>query len=570
MLSQLSPKIKRTFNKSTNYFKSSIDDNMKQLQETSKLAKILDYKTIPLLLTYIKTFIKKDKNERKIEKLKEFAKELNESFYNFIEISDYIDEYDKFIDLSKIQLSYLTYEQYITDKDKNNQDFVLYKCVENKNEIILNINKRTDNINYKYYVLSTPDTREDVNKTINFNDRNKLNYKDLIIKIKIIINKSSEYFIYLDIYELINKILDKKVRLYNSVKQHNYITNYLLQDKNDLNSLKKIINSILLSKLILDMKNYINDSINIEQPEPPESQSQPPPEQQGISRITNIINKINYLRTNKLEPIKDISIEDIHQNDYTEIKISEITYTTDDKKIFNHTYTNIEYEDSNDSYSEISRYKNPEMVNIEYTYDYDFNDSNNIIITYTRKKTDTKIILTQTIINIKINKISSDDDILTKSLIIYFNGNKKIKINNFLKFINYLLVNKKINIDLADKCILWYIKYVYEIYENSNIDLNFQLDFIYEDTEDYLKHYFKKSLTELLFNYLKLDKRGFGIKLGGGKNKKIKSYQLYVIDNNYYINYNRKRLYLTKRNTYKKDNSLYLKLNRNQEIKIKI
>lgn len=59
MLSQLSPKIKRTFNKSTNYFKSSIDDNMKQLQETSKLAKILDYKTIPLLLTYIKTFIKK-------------------------------------------------------------------------------------------------------------------------------------------------------------------------------------------------------------------------------------------------------------------------------------------------------------------------------------------------------------------------------------------------------------------------------------------------------------------------------------------------------------------------------
>lgn len=58
--------------------------------------------------------------------------------------------------------------------------------------------------------------------------------------------------------------------------------------------------------------------------------------------------------------------------------------------------------------------------------------------------------------------------------------------------------------------------------------------------------------------------------IGGKLKTNRKKYQLYICDNNYYVNYNRKRFYLSKKNTYKKNNSLFIKINKDLELKIKI
>ena len=72
----------------------------------------------------------------------------------------------------------------------------------------------------------------------------------------------------------------------------------------------------------------------------------------------------------------------------------------------------------------------------------------------------------------------------------------------------------------------------------------------------YNNNYIKKDNSSLVKNYI----------IGGTLNK---PYQLYMDDKNkYFIIYNKKNVYLNKKNTYKNGGCLYLKINKNLEVKI--
>lgn len=112
-------------------------------------------------------------------------------------------------------------------------------------------------------------------------------------------------------------------------------------------------------------------------------------------------------------------------------------------------------------------------------------------------------------------------------------------------------------------CILFSNKFIYLVNERQYTAALFN-NTIY-GSKDY---YFKILL--LLF-ILFIEKMGRFTECGKAGGSLNKSYQIYISSKDkYFIVYNKKKIYLNKNNTYKEGNCLYLKINNNLKIKLKI
>lgn len=157
--------------------------------------------------------------------------------------------------------------------------------------------------------------------------------------------------------------------------------------------------------------------------------------------------------------------------------------------------------------------------------------------------------------NITIINTNTNTDDLEYYKFTYKSKNYLIKITNLN---NYLTIIKKQYNSIY--------KNYYEI-RPSNRDPQ-QTSHISPD--DYIKKdiIYKLLIAKLIYDMEKIIKEAEESKKTGGMNNK--SYQLYIIDDRYFINYNKKRVYLTIKNTYKNNNQLFIKINKNTHIKIKI
>ena len=120
-----------------------------------------------------------------------------------------------------------------------------------------------------------------------------------------------------------------------------------------------------------------------------------------------------------------------------------------------------------------------------------------------------------------------------------------------------------------------YYSIIYTKNTNIIIGISFGSDKIKNKYNKYLQDNIKlKKLLILFKNYIDININKTLIYslprkmwTGGSLNK---SYQLYMDDKNkYFIIYNKKNVYLNKKNTYKKGECLYIKINKNLDIKIK-
>lgn len=128
-----------------------------------------------------------------------------------------------------------------------------------------------------------------------------------------------------------------------------------------------------------------------------------------------------------------------------------------------------------------------------------------------------------------------------------------ISSSSFEKYFNFILEMKKIDDKLNDKLI--------------NDKINEFNTFI-----PFLNIINKLQYIFCLVKYVYIDEyllNEYESKLIGGKINS-KSYQLYIYNNRYFINYNKKKVYLTKHNTYKNNNQLFIRINNKLNLKIKI
>lgn len=170
-----------------------------------------------------------------------------------------------------------------------------------------------------------------------------------------------------------------------------------------------------------------------------------------------------------------------------------------------------------------------------------------------------------------VNKITTDisnNISITKDDIIRYNNNdlEYYKFTYKSKEYSIKIYNLNNYLTIIEKLYNSIFKYYYEIILSNRdpkqafikIDYNYiKKDIIY-----------KLLIAKLIYDMEKIIKEAEESKKTGGMNNK--SYQLYIINDRYFINYNKKRVYLTIKNTYKNNNQLFIKINKNTHIKIKI
>lgn len=115
-------------------------------------------------------------------------------------------------------------------------------------------------------------------------------------------------------------------------------------------------------------------------------------------------------------------------------------------------------------------------------------------------------------------------------------------------------------------CILFSNEFIYLIEENKDLEYTRAL---FDNTIDGSKYYYFKILLLLFILFIEKMGQFTNCALAGGALNK--SYQIYISSKDkYFIVYNKKKIYLNKNNTYKEGNCLYLKINNNLKIKLKI
>lgn len=154
---------------------------------------------------------------------------------------------------------------------------------------------------------------------------------------------------------------------------------------------------------------------------------------------------------------------------------------------------------------------------------------------------------------------------------IIFNGNiRSISNDNDIEYYKFTYKSKEYSIiiynlnNYLDKVKEYNIFNYYYTINSYHKDPN-QTSMILSD--DLIKKdiIYKLLIAKLIYDMEEIIKKS---KKTGGMNNK--SYQLYIINDRYFINYNKKRVYLTIKNTYKNNNQLFIKINKNTHIKIKI
>jgi len=391
---------------------------------------------------------------------------------------------------------------------------------------------------------------------------------------------NSSIIICLDIDEETSKIIYKEILFPNGL-----ISNGLLY----INILLLTIFCLILYKsyksYIIDKKLYIDDNINndllVNQNLTNEIKE----------KIINNINKIIFNNNKNLDKIKAL----YDKNKQKENKLNYYDLQEEIKDYEN--YNNFEnFSDVKKRLEEIFNSKLiSDTIKIRYTelneinyckFSVVFKDMNNFLIDFYSIKYPLRCYCTNDIITTN-NQNSSNYKLCLTFQFNDYNNNKKEE-NVSLIFTNkedYDLYNSVLsNIDKI-------YKEYYEIINDEKILEIFKviikegdIGFTNREIKDYNNFIGKmnkiiKSLNIInkleyilclvKYVYIKeylLSAENYNTIIGG----KSKEYQLYIYKNRYFINYNNKKVYLTKNNTYKKNNTLFIKINKSLNLKIKI